>query len=388
MAITSTTVINTRSPYFIKVNTTYSAQLKLYAVAGASSLIPSSLRYTIEKIVAGSNTFVVYEISQLIRDYFTKTWDSDNEEGLHVRLDIQTKASAGGSYGAVTTTYYIAFDGYGYHEEGVNPRTTPNQSLMQDNNVHYFLSGEDIRIPVFSDLTSFTATIPYTDYDYSVPTDLPAWTDNNYYSDTTGAVDFLDIPPANTQLSISSSTNSNEKLRYIYITNTDRIYDNATITLEYSTGGSTATEDIVLKETRCNKFEKIKLVFYNKYGAMQELWVQNKSTKNLNVERETYNGANMDLSTLTYDIYEHAKKTHNINSSERITVNTDVLDDDYNDVVKQLMMSDAVWIDEAGSVYPVNVITSEMRVLTVVNDKMVKYTFELEYAFNKINDII
>ena len=177
-------------------------------------------------------------------------------------------------------------------------------------------------------------------------------------------------------------------MRYIYITNTDRIYDNATITLEYSDGGGTSTEDIVLKETRCNKFEKIKLVFYNKYGAMQELWVQNKSTKNLNVERETYNGANMDLSTLTYDIYEHAKKTHNINSSERITVNTDVLDDDYNDVVKQLMMSDAVWIDEAGSVYPVNVITSEMRVLTVVNDKMVKYTFELEYAFNKINDII
>ena len=74
-------------------------------------------------------------------------------------------------------------------------------------------------------------------------------------------------------------------------------------------------------------------------------------------------------------------------ANERITVNTDFLLESMNEPIKQLMMSEQVWLDEEGTISPVNVMNTETQIKTNLNDKLIQYTFELEYAFNKINDI-
>ena len=120
------TQINLRSPYYIKVakGSLTSATLNLYIYTGTftanASVSAGTLRYSITKKPLGTNAFVVYEVSELIRDYleieFNGTYDS---EVVWVNL---TATVTGGS-GSVTVTPdntngFVGLDGYGYFEEG------------------------------------------------------------------------------------------------------------------------------------------------------------------------------------------------------------------------------------------------------------------------------
>ena len=156
-----------------------------------------------------------------------------------------------------------------------------------------------------------------------------------------------------------------------------------------STGHSENANNIfyTLRKTRCTIHEKKKLIFTNKYGALQELWVQFKSSTSITKSSDDFKRANFDTSSLSYNTYEHQKKTFNVIANERITVNTDFLLESMNEPIKQLMMSEQVWLDEEGTISPVNVMNTETQIKTNLNDKLIQYTFELEYAFNKINDI-
>ena len=66
------TIINTRSPFYKKVSNAnlYSAKLELYIFTGvySSSLVTANRKYTLKKEAVGSNTYVTFELSKLIRD--------------------------------------------------------------------------------------------------------------------------------------------------------------------------------------------------------------------------------------------------------------------------------------------------------------------------------
>ncbi len=68
------TIINARSPYYIKVEpatgTLSSASMSLYIYSGTFTTDkPGTPQYTISKDIIGSNNYVIYEITELIRDY-------------------------------------------------------------------------------------------------------------------------------------------------------------------------------------------------------------------------------------------------------------------------------------------------------------------------------
>jgi len=54
------------------------------------------------------------------------------------------------------------------------------------------------------------------------------------------------------------------------------------------------------------------------------------------------------------------------------------------------MLSEQVWLeklDGTDDVFPVNVTTQSLQYKTSVNDKLVQYTLNFEYAFDKINNV-
>lgn len=372
MAITSQNSINARSPYYIKVTTGYSAQLELYINAGSKTFNSGTLRYTIEKIDQSSLGYVVFEISSLIRDYFELLWTGDGSDALWVRTSIKTKSTSSGSYGSASNTEYVAYDGYGYHEDGVNPRSIADKILMQDNSDIYFMDDEPIRIPVFTDVSNLS--FEYSGGDINTTS---TWdSDINYWDTPSGSV-------MSNDLSVSDTNNSFTKLKYIYINNSD-IEDGETVTASV-TGGS--DEVYTFRKTRCTIHDKKKLIFVNKYGALQELYVQFKSSTSVTKSSDDFKRANFDTGTLSYSTYEHQKKVFNVIGNERISVNTDFIRESMNEPIKQLMFSEQVWLDEDGTISPVNVMSTETRIKTIINDKLIQYTFELEYAYNKINDI-
>ena len=127
------TKINLRSPFYIKAQDTYlaSATLKLYIATGDFTQIGTSdLKYTISKSELGSNNYVVFEVSELIRDYLDVEFDGNyNSQAVWIRYEFDVINSAG------TTLFsevdlLLGVDGYTYFEQGANVQ----DNLLPDTN--------------------------------------------------------------------------------------------------------------------------------------------------------------------------------------------------------------------------------------------------------------
>ena len=64
-------IINTRSPFYTKISADplSSVELKVYIWTGLTSDRPASPIYTLTKSELDNNNYVVFEVSELLRDY-------------------------------------------------------------------------------------------------------------------------------------------------------------------------------------------------------------------------------------------------------------------------------------------------------------------------------
>jgi hypothetical protein len=68
-----------------------------------------------------------------------------------------------------------------------------------------------------------------------------------------------------------------------------------------------------------------------------------------------------------------------VDSKQSIQVNTNWLDEDYNDILKQLLVSDEIyWLYDEVNVRPLSITTSNIQFKTGVNDKLIQYSFEFQ----------
>jgi len=159
-------IINTRSPFYIKVSNSAlaTATLQLYIYEGAKDTTPDSadLKYTITKSELENNNQVVFEISELIRDYIDVKYDGEYDSYcVWVNAVISAAEDDGDPISSPTVTpsdytnQFIAVDGYGYFEEGVNPE--PSRSLLQSNKIMYRPEDGNINIPIFAEDTNSVA---------------------------------------------------------------------------------------------------------------------------------------------------------------------------------------------------------------------------------------
>ena len=128
------TIINARSPYYIKIEPTSgtlsSASMSLYIYAGVfTTAKPTDATYTITKNVITGNNYVIFEISELIRDFLTTEYGSNSDDGVWVEADVSLTKTSGSE--PDQNTDYLAFDGFGYFEDGVNPRENTNPAVTK-----------------------------------------------------------------------------------------------------------------------------------------------------------------------------------------------------------------------------------------------------------------
>jgi hypothetical protein len=150
------------------------------------------------------------------------------------------------------------------------------------------------------------------------------------------------------------------------------------------------TEVIKIITEPCSKYEPYKVTFVNKFGALQDMWFTLKSIERLNTTGETYKANVLDFGSLTYDTFKPQVAQYNKMGKESITLNTNYLSEEYNEVIKQLMMSEQVWLTKLTDeelVLGVIPKTQSVTYKTSLNDRLVQYTIEFDYAFDKINTV-
>lgn len=384
-------IANVRSPLFTNPALPSSgnyvrAEYEVRIWTGASSPTPASPTYTLTKYnTSGDNQFPL-ELSELVRDYIYTEYYTEAVDAVWVRFDADyyRDTDPDGSPSSTGGKTWLAFDGYGYFEEGVNPRESPDPDeatytpqLLQDNTTVYFIKGQDIKIPIFAESL---ASISYTTGGAT-----------SFWNNVDDFWDVYDVSWANTAttINITDDGNSNQKIQYVNITGTDNLNDGDTITI--SNNVYTDTTIITLREICELKYTPYRVIFYNKYGALQDIWFNKKSTETLNVTSSNYKRNIIEFASVVptsdYNIYKHANRRFDVLANETIQLSTGYVDESINEPIKQLLMSESVWIDDGTNVYPVNVNTNSLQMKKSVNEKLIAYTLDFSFAFDKIQNV-
>jgi hypothetical protein len=146
-----------------------------------------------------------------------------------------------------------------------------------------------------------------------------------------------------------------------------------------------STKTIKIERRSECKHEPYRITFINKFGALQSVWMFKRSDVSMSVENENYRG--FIGSSTGYDISEHQYRNYNVMGKESISLNSGFYTEDMNEVFRQVLLSEKIWIYYNEKILPVNIKSKELSFKTQVNDKLIDYKIDFEFAFDKINNV-
>ena len=394
-------LINTRSPFYIKVYhaSLFEAELKLYIYEGVgdSSPDPEDLKYTITKSELEGNNYVVFEISELVRDYINIKYDGEYDSYVVLVNPVITAFDVNGntlSSPTVTPSDYasqfIATEGYGYFEEGINPDF--DEGLMMSEGNIYRVNDRSINIPVYTGTTNSVAfrlkgeTVYSKSVVYSDPAN-PTTSEAIQYiaSDSFSGADSYKERVLESQGGVFENNTLLEAFEEeVDLGEIDEIYVN------YTNATETKTKVLKVKTFDCSKYEPIRVTFVNKFGALQDMYFTRRSNESVNRKTEDYKASVMDFANFSYDTSSHQMRTLNLVGNESITLNTDYIDESCNEYIKQLMLSEQIWmtrLTDEEKIVPLKLKSNSLQLKKKVNDKLIQYTMEFDVAADIINNI-
>ena len=375
--------INVRSPYFIYDNSTstggdelQSSALYLWIYTGnKTTSVQATPTYTLDsEAIDGEVTF---EISELVRDYISNSFDGNyvsNTVWLNWKV-ISTYVAGNPSNPAQQTL--SVFDGYGYFEEGSNPQNL--ETALQSNTTIFTNDLANINIPIH--VTEDT-TVSYLkdgeviftkDLIYSISNaDQVQYVQNSsldadVFKKRVDAIADTTVEAFNCVKAIANDVYQEFDADSIYI----------------DKGG--VIEVIKIEEVEECKHNPYKVTFVNKFGALQDLWFFKRANLSLKTKEESYR-ANI-ISSGTYSTNTRQDTIFNKTGAESLQLNTGFYPESYNEIFRQLSLSEEVWINYEGKTLPISVKSSSLNYKTSVNDKLINYTINVEFSNDKINNI-
>jgi len=313
---------------------------------------------------------------------------------------------------AVNSENYLLFNGYLKYTDVLQMGSGATQDDFGLNISKYNLS---------SQTDSFLTNAPTTQYanlnDYGTLAILIESLINvSYikftYNDSSGSqigTENLDFTYANGALNSTVNNNTTTKLIYFgcfggNLQNYSSTFQ-ALVTAGTINGGSIDVQAFDVSNNRVSQrytinincpdlrnFESIRLCWLNQWGAWDYYTFTKKSTRNISTQGTTYHQLEGTWNDSKYrlDSFRGGKKTFRVNTTERISMNTDFVSEDDNIMFEELINSPEVYLlkefedtTETFSalnqyVVPVRLTTSSFTRKTIANDKLIQYTFEIE----------
>jgi len=129
------------------------------------------------------------------------------------------------------------------------------------------------------------------------------------------------------------------------------------------------------------KYTPITCTFINRYGGWQFLTFFKANLQSIEVTSKEFN---MLPASIDYDVFKGQKNTFNQQGKQKIKCNTGWVDENYFNLIQDLLLSDTVLLDNK----PVIVKSQGSEYKTSLKDKNINYEIEFEYNFGLINDVI
>jgi hypothetical protein len=148
-------------------------------------------------------------------------------------------------------------------------------------------------------------------------------------------------------------------------------------TLEFQ--GNTYTFNV--EEVCETKYTPIICTFINRFGGWQYLTFFKASSSGIDVKSKDYN---LLPSSIDYNPLQGQKQRFNFQGTQKIKCNTGWVDENYSELIQDLMLSQVVLLDNK----PAVVKSQSFDIKTHLKDRNINYEVEFEYNYGLINDVI
>lgn len=349
-------IISARSPYQIIINelgqTGSKVELFVWNKGTTEPTIPTYIMS--ENIASITQTQTSYNISPYILEYINQiaptavsvpTVESNSNWCF---IKVKRYKNVSGVFTLLDTLSYVGVNGYTDIASGLNYDISDG---------YYALLGyTGAKIQYYN-------TIPY--YNFLCERDSGLNYSVSYYD---AASNFLGY---NTFLTSGATEIYNFKIP-LAITNSIRyVIDDGTNDL---------VEAFTEKIEEC-KYTPMNCSFVNRLGGWQQLTFFKAKTNSIAVKGSEYS---LMQSNLNYDARIGQKKSFNINGTQTVKCNTGWVYENYNDLIKELLMSDTILLNN----YPVNLKTQSLTYKTDILDKNINFEVEFEYSNSLLNNLV
>ena len=357
------------------------AELQLWVYDGAIDSHTEDPQYTLTKSVIGDEETVTFEISELVKDYIDIEFNGDYDS---LKQSRWVKARITRTYDNDTTDnytrHYIAYRGYGELVDGINPELS--KDLMISNSVIYTRCNYPISAPFYTGVGG-TTKIKYIQDQSELDSQILG-TSENY----TIAQDVSLNPPSDNVVTIDktlSQTASADSANSVdeFPAGTDKI--------TYTTQDNVERSVLIKCIDECHyKGDPYKISFINKFGVMQDIWFFGKRIDSMSATRESYKKTILKTGqeAAYYNISDHQNVYLENQGKETFVMNTGFIDESYNQVIKQLIVSEYAYIhDESrrsptNNLYdlaiPIKVVSDSIQIKTRRDDKLINYELQFE----------
>ena len=336
---------------------------ELYYWTGSVLNSGSLSDYTISKYPNTSNVGI-FDLNRIINSTLTDLLQENPSNVVYFAVDFYTQFISGSTFvtgSHVKSSMYKALDGYGLFPETIGQQLntlSTHYPLLTDGPVTQsaFLDNRGVSGVAVGELggtvaTKLVYTSNITSADYAVSGNISSSGQIATYPigpaqsgfPLSGSIDFYTIQPFSASVALGS------KIRY----------------------------EIVCDQ----KYPNVRIKWKNRFGQFDWFNFNMVNRQSLSTTKRTYQPTlgTWEGSSFSYQSYNSSMLDYIVDTKQSLQVNTNWVNEDYNDIFKQLMVSDEIyWItDESTStLVPLSIATSNISFKTGVVDKLIQYTFD------------
>jgi len=357
-----------RSPHIITIDvaTQTSTRIELYLWNTGSQ--PASPQYTLSKKIPSSNNIATYyNISPYTEEYYNfttfqniyNTYDTAISTDFVVQYAVEKFKTIGGvetTAGSETGEFMY---GYGEYMEGANPVGFTTVGL--DEGTYFYNYDSDLATSQANAMAG-TIDVNFTDVNEFIRyTNLRTGVVTNIAFSTLGLRTFPRVHDSNL-----ADGNKTELIR-----------------------GASVRWTGTFKPQCEVKYQPVVVDFINKYGSWARIFFQKAKKRNINVKTDNYK---INPATIPYSQTAQGQiKEFNTTGTETIKLNTGWVNDNYAEYLQQLLLSEKITLldYETDTQYtPVNVKTKSIEKQTGLNNGMMNYSLDFDFAFDIINNVV
>jgi hypothetical protein len=342
---------------------------ELFYWTGSLTNSSSVADYTITKYPNTSNVGI-FDLNRIINSTLTDLAIANTSNVQYFAADFYWQYFNGSTYvtgSHVKSSTFKALDGYGIFQEPIGQNLTSSS-------VHWpLMTNGPATQSAFTTNRGTSGVYVGTAGGTSEPTKI-------VYTSNLGSADY----------NVSSSTATSGQIYQYPIGPAQSGFPLSTSGLTYYTtqafSGSTALGLPIKYEIDCiQKYPNVRVKWKNRFGQFDYFNFYMVNKQSFETEKRTYQPqlGTWEASTLSYQNYDTGNQAYIVDSKQGISVNSFWINESYNDILKQLLVSDEIyWVyDESNNIVrPLTIVTQNIVFKTGVVDGLIQYQFDFQYG--------